>query len=206
MSAEKLPGVLARRFPNAGQPKMVMTDRGQGFSHGSTGKIAPEYKAALDAAGLRAFQGECAVDQPGRSGDVLLHETAVGWLRERLLRAVPAQPWNEGREAYLTRLREQCAKLNEECEVELVESAAAKRPPSGRAGRSRVNKNLCCLAVTGFAHESVSPPHQDIGRIVRGRKPLRPHESVGRFEMREPLQREGKQGFGIGRRNPLSPP
>ena len=51
---------------------------------------------------------------------MLLHETAVGWLRERMLRAVPAQPWNEGREAYLTRSRDQCAKLNGECEVEAL--------------------------------------------------------------------------------------
>ena len=115
---EKLPGVLARRFPNESQPKVVMTDHGQGFFHVSTGKIAPEYKAALDAAGLRPFQGECAVEQPGRSGDALLHETAVGWLRDRMLRTVPAEAWKEGREALYTRLREQCAKLNEECEVE----------------------------------------------------------------------------------------
>ena len=111
LSAEKLPGVLARRFPNESQPKVVMTDRGQGFFHGSTGKITPEYKAALDAAGLRPFQGECAVGQPGRSGDVLLHETAVGWLRDRMLRTVPAEAWKEGREAFYTRLRKQCAKV-----------------------------------------------------------------------------------------------
>ena len=146
MSAEKLPGVLARRFPNESQPKVVMTDRGQGFFHGSTGKIAPEYKAALDAAGLRAFQGECAVDQPGRGGDVLLHETAVGWLRERLLRAVPAQPWNEGREAYLTRLREQCAKLRRH----VVQAARSETRVRVEAARQQVPDFIggCCEAQT----------------------------------------------------------
>ena len=136
-----MPGVLARRFPNESQPKVVMTDRGQGFFHGPTGKITPEYKAALDAADLRALQGECAVDQPGTGGDVLLHETAVGWLRERLLRTVPAQPWNEGREAYLTRLREQCAKLNEECEVEALCRDFPKRLADLKAKKGDVLKS-----------------------------------------------------------------
>ena len=124
---EKLPGVLARRFPNASQPKVVMTDRGPGFFDAATGKITAEYKAALDAAGLRPFQGECAVDQPGRSGDALLHETAVSWLRERMLLTLPAEAWKEGREAYLTRLREACAKINEDCDVEALCHAFPQR-------------------------------------------------------------------------------
>ena len=140
MSAEKLPGVLARRFPNESQPKVVMTDRGQGFFHGSTGKITPEYKAALDAAGLRPFQGECAVGQPGRSGDVLLHETAVGWLRDRMLRTVPAEAWKEGREAYYARLREQCAMPNEECEVEELRRAFPQRLTDLKAKKGDVLK------------------------------------------------------------------
>ena len=48
----KLPGVLARRFPNGAHPKLVMTVRGNGFFHSSSGKITPLYKAALDEAGL----------------------------------------------------------------------------------------------------------------------------------------------------------
>ena len=52
-----------------------------------------------------------------QSGDVLLHETAVSWLRDRMLRTVPAEAWKEEREGFYTRLREQCAKVNDECEV-----------------------------------------------------------------------------------------
>jgi hypothetical protein len=115
---EKLPGILARRFPNVNQPKVVMSDRGNGFFHASTAKITPEYKAALEVAGLRPFQGDCAKEQPGTCGDVLLHETAVAWMRKKLTETTPAEAWKEGRAAYLVRLREQCQKVNDEHNVE----------------------------------------------------------------------------------------
>ena len=81
------------------------------------------------------------MDQPGRSGDVLLHETAVGWLRDRMLRTVPAEAWKEGREACYTRLREQCAKLNEECEVERLCRAFPERLAALKAKKGDVLKS-----------------------------------------------------------------
>ena len=39
-----------------------------------------QYKAALAANGLRAFQGNVAAVQPGKLSDLMLHETAVAWM------------------------------------------------------------------------------------------------------------------------------
>ena len=114
----KLPGILARRFPNETAPKYVMTDRGKGFFHSSTGKITPEYKAALEKAGLKPFQGENAKAQSGTFGDLLLHETAMAWLRKLLERSEPAEAWKETREEFYARLKEQCQHVNKEYDVE----------------------------------------------------------------------------------------
>ena len=61
-------------------------DRGKGFYNPSTGKITPEYSAALREYGFKAFWGDDASVQPGHLQEVLLHETAVSWLRHRLTR------------------------------------------------------------------------------------------------------------------------
>ena len=104
---EKLPGALARRFPDGSHPNLVMADRGNGFYHSSSGKIVPLYKAALDAAGLRPAMGENAKVQSGTLGDVLLHETAVAWLRRLLEQTTPAVAWKESRVEYFKRLKAQ---------------------------------------------------------------------------------------------------
>jgi hypothetical protein len=117
--AEKIPGVLARRFPNAdAKPEITFTDRGRGFFNIKTGIVTPEYKAALEEAGLRAFQGDDASVQGGTIGDVLLHETAVSWLRRLMGRSTPADAWKETREAFNARLRTQAQKVNEKYDVD----------------------------------------------------------------------------------------
>ena len=40
------------------------------------------YAAALRQAGFRPFAGSCAASQPADCPDLLLHETAVGWIRK----------------------------------------------------------------------------------------------------------------------------
>jgi len=117
---EKLPGVLARRFPNESKPKVLFTDRGRGFFNARNGNVTPKFKASLEQAGLRAFQGENALVQSGTIGDVLLHETAVSWLRYLMGQTTPAAPWTESREAYYTRLRAQCQKVNEKYDVDAL--------------------------------------------------------------------------------------
>jgi len=78
----RLPQVL-QRMVGRGQPlpRVVFSDRGPGFYQGSTGHITNGYSTALKANGFRAFAGEDASSQPPDVADVLLHETAVAWLR-----------------------------------------------------------------------------------------------------------------------------
>ena len=108
----QLPRAVQARFPNSPKPKIIMTDRGRGFFNPGTGHITPEYDAALKAHGLRAFQGQSAADQPGSLSEVLLHETAVSWLRLLLSRSLPKEPWKETREQFGTRLREAASLAN----------------------------------------------------------------------------------------------
>ena len=92
---EKLSKAVHVRFPDeADRPNMVFVDRGEGF-YKSNGKITDEFATALRAHGLKAFHGADAEFQPGRSGDLWLHETAVAWMRERMKRSQPVEPWRE---------------------------------------------------------------------------------------------------------------
>jgi hypothetical protein len=104
---------LQQRFPQAALPKIVFTDRGRGFYATSTGKITNMYKQALTDTGMRPFAGEDASDQPGSIGDVLLHETAVAWIRQRLIVTTPQQSWKEDHKKYGERLRDICRYIND---------------------------------------------------------------------------------------------
>ena len=97
---------------------MVLTDRGKGFFHPSNGKVTSEHKAALDAAGLKAFQGDDASVQSGELGDCMLHEAAVAWLWVLEGRTTPAVPWKESREQFITRLKAQVQKVNDTKKVQ----------------------------------------------------------------------------------------
>ena len=59
---------------------------------GDPGKVPTEPKAALDAAGLKAFQGDDASVQSGELGDCMLHEAAVSLLRLLEGQTTPAVP------------------------------------------------------------------------------------------------------------------
>jgi hypothetical protein len=99
---------------------LVFTDRGKGFFHASNGKVATEYKAALGAAGLKAFQGDDASVQSGELGDCMLHEAAVAWLRLLGGQTTPAVPWKESREQFITRLKAQVQKVNDDHDVDVL--------------------------------------------------------------------------------------
>ena len=98
-------------------PKVVFADRGLGFFH-PNGAITAEWQAGLKAAGLRAYHGDDAGAQPGSVGDVLLHETAVSWLRTGLTATTPASPEKETEADYYARLQEVCADVNKRHDVE----------------------------------------------------------------------------------------
>ena len=94
-------------------PGIVFTDRGGGFYDTATGYMTNEYRDALASNGLTAFAGEDARIQPGHLQEVMLHETAVAWIRYRLAKTVPPKPWEETEEQYAKRLKECVAYINE---------------------------------------------------------------------------------------------
>ena len=107
--------------------EFVFTDRGRGFFEPNSGRITREYKEALAENDLRPFMGDCARIQPGSMQDLLLHETAVSWLRFRLGRTLPKKCWEESREDYGRRLKRCCEETNQECDVEALCHGLPKR-------------------------------------------------------------------------------
>ena len=79
--------------------------------------IAPQYRDALRRHGLRAFFGCDASAQPGQLQEVMLHETAVAWMRERLKKTLPTRSWAESSDDYGARLKACAAYINEEHDV-----------------------------------------------------------------------------------------
>ena len=100
------------------QPDTLWTDRGKGFYSPNNGLITDAYKAALREHHFKAALGLDASVQPGKLQELMLHETAVAWMRLRLARSVPAKPWEESREAYTARLKRVCEDINSTLDVE----------------------------------------------------------------------------------------
>ena len=80
--------------------------------------ITAAYKAALSEHHFKAALGNNARVQPGNLQELMLHETAVAWIRYRLGRSVPRKAWEESREAFTARLKEVCEDINENLDVE----------------------------------------------------------------------------------------
>ena len=108
----KVRAALNVRFPGGDAPTTLFTDRGAGFFHPGTGGITAGFQQALRDHGLRAFMGDDASLQPGALQEVMLHETAVAWCRNKLARCLPARPWLETPEEYRTRLKAAVAEIN----------------------------------------------------------------------------------------------
>ena len=111
-------GALNVRFPGGDSPKTLFVDRGKGFYHFSTRAITDQFKKALRDHDLRAFMGNDAAAQPGALQELMLHETAVAWIRYKLTMTVPARPWLETPEEYRTRLKLVVAEVNRAYNVE----------------------------------------------------------------------------------------
>ena len=62
--------------------------------------------------------GDNASAQPGHMQEVLLHETAVSWIRLRLAATVPSKPWLETRGEYASRLRRVAGDIHANLDVE----------------------------------------------------------------------------------------
>ena len=97
-------------------PCTVLVDLGGGFYQ--AGAITSEFKTALRGHELQAFHCDDARIQPGHSGDLWLHETAVSWVRQRLRLTLPKEPWAETSEAFEARLKAAAAWVNGNHDVE----------------------------------------------------------------------------------------
>ena len=91
---------------------------GRGLYAPATGRITEAFKNALAEHDLDLILGDNAQAQPGNMQEVLLHETAVSWMRLRLARTTPQRSWLETREQYGLRLKRCCQEVNDELDVE----------------------------------------------------------------------------------------
>ena len=114
----KVRAALNLRFPAASGPRVLFVDRGSGFFNAGTGAITHEFKTALQDHQLTAFMGGNAALQPGSLQEMMLHETAVAWIRRGLTWSLPPKPWEETIEAFGARLREVVQKVNTEYNVQ----------------------------------------------------------------------------------------
>ena len=90
----KVRAALNIRFQGSDAPGILFTDRGQGFYNNNCGHITRLYKAALAEHDLKAYYGDDASIQPGNLQEIMLHETAVAWIRRREAVAQKRQSWD----------------------------------------------------------------------------------------------------------------
>ena len=115
---KKLLVAVSLRFcKSPSKPTWVFVDRGKGFYNPGHGKITPEFRDALSECCFKAFWGDDASVQPGHMQEIMLHETAVSWLRHRLTLTAPADAWEETPAQYAARLRRCCADINSTLDV-----------------------------------------------------------------------------------------
>lgn len=113
----KVRAALNIRFQGSTAPRHLFTDRGNGFYVAGSGKITAGYRAALQEHGLTAFFRDDAGVQPGTLQEMMLHETAVAWVRARLAKTVPRQAWAEPVAAYCARLKGAATYINDNYDV-----------------------------------------------------------------------------------------
>ena len=106
------------RFQGDDKPQIVFVDRGPGFYVPNSGNITRKFKAALEEMELKAYSGDSPAAHPGNMQDVLLHETAVSWIRYRETRCRPQAPWRETPADLGSRLRRICQEINDKLDVE----------------------------------------------------------------------------------------
>ena len=58
--------------------------------------------------------GDDALKQPGKCGDMLVHETVVSWIRFCERRSSQKEPWEETEQQFEARLRRIAQKINAE--------------------------------------------------------------------------------------------
>ena len=111
---QRLPEALRYMLgPDARLPRMLFTDRGTGM-YTSTGKVVAAYNRSEKECGFRLYWGDDASQQSPDMGDLLVHETAVAWLRQRMMREKPVVlPWEETQEQWIQRARRAVQHIND---------------------------------------------------------------------------------------------
>ena len=90
--------------------------------------VTMKYQGALLEHGFKSMMA-----QPGHMQQVLLHETAVSWIRLRLPATGPSKPWLETRGEYASRLRQVGGDINMTLDVDGV----MQGPPKTLRSRDR---------------------------------------------------------------------
>ena len=119
---ERLPAVLDKMLGrSAKKPHTIFTDRGPGFYHRRWGTITGDYESACREHGFKPWAGTNSKKgpraQPPDLADVLLHETAVSWLRRQEEQTRPARPWLESPHELEERLQQAADWVNKEFDV-----------------------------------------------------------------------------------------
>ena len=88
------------------------------YMYAPNGKVVHAYSDAVDEAGFRLYWGPDAKKQSPDMGDLLLHETAVSWFRNRMRLERPVGlPWLESREQWAARAQRCVRIINNEHDV-----------------------------------------------------------------------------------------
>ncbi len=99
-------------------PRVLFTDRGTGM-YAPSGRIVATHNNALRETGFRSFMGPDAKAQAPDMGDLLLHETAASWFRNRLRRIKPrCLPWEERHAQWTRRAQVAVEYVNENYDAE----------------------------------------------------------------------------------------
>ena len=106
------------RFQNTPAPNTLFVDRSPGFWATNSGRIRGGFKAALQANNLKTYYKDDAGQQPGNLQEVMLHETAVSWIRRREALNRMTKPWEETPEQFATRLKSVVQEINDTLNVE----------------------------------------------------------------------------------------
>ena len=148
MIVNQIPRVLNRMLGRTTpKPRTLFSDRGPGFYHKTHGTITTNYDHACRTHGFKPWAGTHAKKgphaQPPDIADVLLHETAVSWVKARLIitRKALKRPWEETPEEFAARLQCAVKYVNENYEVQrLCEQFPARLAALRSVGGDRLPK------------------------------------------------------------------
>ena len=115
------PGMIVHGITNSKSIRCVHTQKRVGSNLAlALSVLRPklDIEAALADHGLRAFMGDDASQQPGSLWEMMLHETAVSWIRRGLTWTFPPRPWEETPTEFARRLRAVVEDINARHRVE----------------------------------------------------------------------------------------